>query len=207
MGQCHSMALALQRSTGGTLVGLTEHQSPFDHVLVRINDGRLIDIGGARRADEVTAQGGRLTDIDAETIAALSTDHGWEPADLDLATLWSEAVLAAVDRGDVYRTTTVYTHDFELDGILDIHIEWSHVDSGERLTAFGRRLGDGTGRWIRCGVQSIKPDKSGLRIIDFAPEAFEGHARRMEEMLRECRDAVMARFLEAYDPQQPLRMP
>lgn len=207
MGQCHSMALALQRATEGALVGLTEHQTPFDHVLVRIEDGRLIDVGGARRADEVTATGGRLTDIDARAIAALSTDHDWEPAEPDLAELWSEAVLATVERGDVYRKATVYTREFELNGVLDIHIEWSHAHAGESLTAFGRTPGDKTGRWIRCGVLSIKPNESELRIIDFTPEAFDRHALRMEERLRASPGDVKARFDEAREPQQPLRLP
>ena len=207
MGQCHSMALALQRATGGALVGLTEQQTPFDHVLVRIGEARLIDVGGARPAAELTASGGRLTDIDADTVVALSTDHGWEPPQPDLAALWTDAVLGAVERGDPHREPTCFTYDFALDGILDIHVEWSYVDTGERLTAFGRRPGDATGRWVRCGVHSIKPDASGLRIIDFAPGAFRRHSRRMEELLRASSDAVMARFLEAADQQQPLRVP
>jgi hypothetical protein len=49
-------------------VAFAKTQKPFDHVLVRAEDGRLIDIGGARTPAEIVAGGGHLSGV---TTAAL----------------------------------------------------------------------------------------------------------------------------------------
>lgn len=207
MGQCHAMALALRQATGGALVGLMAAQEPLDHLLVRISDGRLVDIGGVRTDAEATVSGGRLSEIGDEIVSNLVTNYGWEPPQVEIASLWTGPVLDAADRGEPHRLATCFVHDFRLDEVLDIHIEWSLVDTGERLTAFGRRPGDAGGAWVRCGVQSIKEDEAGLRVIDFTSEAFAVHARRMEALMRQRPEAVVAHFVADLDPQQPLRPP
>lgn len=207
MGQCHAMALALRQATNGTLVGLVTAQEPFDHLLVRISDGRLVDVGGARIDAEVAVSAGRLSEIGDETVSELTTDYGWEPPQIEIARLWTDPVLDAVHRGEPHRQPTCFVHDFQLDEVLDIHIEWSAVDAGERLTAFGRRPGDAAGAWVRCGVQSIKEDKASLRVIDFTSEAFAIHTMRMKALLRQRSETVVAEFVAGRDPQQPLMPP
>jgi hypothetical protein len=206
MGQCHAMALALREKTGGPIVGLVEKASPFDHLLTRSDDGRLIDIGGARSPDLISS-GGQLTEVDVDTVRALTTDHGWEVPQLDIARLFVSAVLEGVQQGRQHRQPTCFTHDFSLGDILDIHIEWSIFDTGERLTAFGRRPDDPLGTWVRCATQAIKPDALGNRIIEFTPEVFAAHAKRFEIHIRELDTAIETHFLAALNPQQPLKPP
>src|SRR4051794_5280765 len=55
MGQCHSMALALQARLDGELVGLVDAQRPYDHILVAIDEETLVDVGGARNKEAVLA--------------------------------------------------------------------------------------------------------------------------------------------------------
>jgi hypothetical protein len=206
-GHCHSLALALHRCTGGEMVGLTKNEDPYDHILTRNDDGRLIDIGGARSPDELTALGGRLSDVDSSTIPELCSEHGWVRAEPELAAGWVDAILARVAAGTPHVRPRCFTYDFELSAVLDVHVEWSGVDGGERLTAFGRELGYPSVPWARCAVMTIKPDENGERLIDFTQAAFDVHLSRFEQLLRTRPSAILENVRARREPEQPLREP
>lgn len=155
MGHCHSMAIALQAEMGGEFVGLTQLQTPYDHILVALDETTVVDVGGARTPDEVLAAGGKFVPVSQADIDDLP-NHGWMPAQPDIAATFVPAVIAHVDTGKPHRKPRCFSRNFVLGDLLEMHIEWSRVDTGDRLTAFGRLPGDRSGRWTRCAVMSIK---------------------------------------------------
>ncbi|HEX8102138.1 MAG TPA: hypothetical protein VF533_05980 [Solirubrobacteraceae bacterium] len=205
MGHCHSMALAIHQATGGELLGLAHHQTPYDHILVAGEGDRLIDVGGTRSTDEVQA-GGHLHPVSSDEVVALP-DYGWVPPQPEVAALWVPEVLARIENNEPYVEPRCFSYDFVLDLRLDVHLEWSIVDTADRLTAFGRPPENPNARWARCAVMSIRDNPLGEPIIDFREESFVDHTRRFVELLRARPDVVVARALDPEDPQQPLCPP
>lgn len=205
-GHCHSLALALARETGREMVALRKTQDPFDHILARADDGRLLDIGGPRASREVTYGGGRLSAVSPQTIAALPTQFGWAAADPDTASQWVPAILDRASRGEPYLTVGCFTRALNV-GVLEVRLEWSAVDGAERLTAFGRPSAAPRTVWGRCGVLSIKQDAAGERLIDFCQAAFDVHADRLEAFIRRDPDLFLSRALQPTDAQQPWSPP
>jgi hypothetical protein len=71
-GQCHALALALQRRTGWPLVAVDETTGVCVHICVRRPDGLLLDVTGAHTVEElITARGGTVRDVDYAAIEEL----------------------------------------------------------------------------------------------------------------------------------------
>jgi hypothetical protein len=176
-GHCHSFALALHEATGGELVSFQRHDQPFDHVLCRLKDGRLADIGGARTRGEVLAKGGELRGVNKPTLIALPDLFDWVPADPIMVQTWVRPVLdliAAEAPHQVVPTLTCQRIDNEL-GLL-IHFEWTEAAGGVTIDAFARRVAVRCGPWahvLDMGVPEVLP---GVRLIDFTSAALAGHA-------------------------------
>lgn len=206
-GHCHSLALALHRKTDGEMVSLVKMQEPFDHILVRSEDGRLIDIGGARTPAVVVTAGGRLSRVNTATLERLPTKYGWAAADPKLASAWLPPLLERVVAGEPHRQIGCFTYDFRLDSQCVIHIEWSERDGAVRLTAFGRRHDDAPTAWTRCMAVRVPKSSEGERLIDFTQRAFDRHARQFEEVIQADRAGVIANLDDPAVDESPLRPP
>jgi hypothetical protein len=191
-GHCHSLALALHRATGGEMVGFTRTQEPFEHVLVRSDDGRLIDIGGARTPAEVVAAGGRLRGVNSEALEQLTCECGWVPPVPEVASAWVAPLLERLAAGAPHHRIGCFAYGFVLDGQIAMHVEWSERDGAIRLIAFGRRLNGEPTAWTRCSSAQVPENAVGERVIDFTHQAFECHRRRFEEVIRGHRDQIIA---------------
>lgn len=206
-GHCHSLALALHRQTGGEIVGFTKSQRPFDHLLVRADDGRLIDIGGPRTPAEVVADGGCLRGVDTATLERLPIEYGWVPPDVDLASAWVPPLLERVVAGESHRRTGCFTSGFMLDPLRAIHVEWSEREGAVLLIAFGRLEGQAPTAWLRCMSARIPENSDGERVIDFAPAAFERHAVDFEHTIRSNRAIATANLSAPASEESPLCPP
>lgn len=74
-GYCNALALALNETTGWTIVGLRAPDGYLNHYLAQTPDGRLVDVRGTRTATEVLQAWG---------------DHHTVRGDLTPAYLWQE---------------------------------------------------------------------------------------------------------------------
>jgi hypothetical protein len=191
-GHCHSLALALHGETGGEIVAFAKLEKPFDHLLVRADDGRLIDIGGARMPAEVVAAGGQLSSVNTAVLERLPFDYGWVAPDPEAASAWVPPLLQRVADREPHRRIGCFAHGFMLDMQRAIHVEWSEGEGAVRLKAFGRRLDKAQTAWTRCLSVRIPEDAVGERLIDFTEQAFERHARQFELVIRRNRARVIA---------------
>jgi hypothetical protein len=191
---------------GGEFVGLTHLQTPYDHILVALDETTVVDVGGARTPDDVLAAGGKLVPVSQADLDDLSK-HDWMPARPDIAATFVPAVIAHVDAGEPHRKPRCFSRNIVLGDFLEIHVEWSTADTGDRLTAFGRLPGDRHGRWTRCAVMSIKADKRDERVIDFTAEAFADHSDRFLAQLRAMPTRIVANVVAAENPERPLCPP
>lgn len=192
-GHCHSLALALHRVTRTEMVGFTRTERPFEHVLVRSEDGRLIDIRGARTPAEVIADGGQLSGINQMTLRHLVDECGWVPADPDAASAWVRPLLEQVAANGPYRRIRCFCHEFVLAvEQASIHVEWSERDGGARLVAFGRRTTSEPTSWVRCCSHKLPNDARGEQVIDFTQDAFEHHVRDFEKSIQLKEPQVIA---------------
>jgi hypothetical protein len=200
-GHCHSLASALAQELDGEIVALRKREDPFDHVLARARDGRLIDIGGAHTPGELTATGGQLIQVDVRTLEGL-TAFNWSPLASDAAAPWVPAVLRHVASGAPPAEPGVFRYGFAVDD-LSIHIEWSDVEGASRLTAWGRLPSTPPGVWNRCMV--IRPEKNeiGERLIDFSPAEFDRLACLFERTIRHSLDTTIGYVLNPADPERP----
>jgi hypothetical protein len=191
-GHCHSLALALHRATGGEMVAFTRTQKPFEHVLVRADDGRLIDIGGARTPAEVVAAGGHLRGLNSETLEQLTSEYGWVSPVPEVASAWVAPLLERVAAGAPHHRIGCFAYEFVLDGQISMHVEWSERDGALRLVAFGRRLDEEPTAWTRCSSAQVPENAFGEQVIDFTHQDFECHRRRFEKVIRGRREQIIA---------------
>jgi hypothetical protein len=59
-GQCHALALALHQETSYPIVACLSEEGNPDHYAVQLPDGRILDIEGAKEAEEVLEYGETL---------------------------------------------------------------------------------------------------------------------------------------------------
>jgi hypothetical protein len=205
-GHCHSLALALHRETGGEMLSFAKHETPFDHVLVRAVDGRLIDIGGARTTADVVAQGGQLLGVDEGTLYSLPHVYQWATPEPNAARAWVKPVLDHVKANEAHRRIACFTHTFDLDEEWTIHIEWTEADGALRLIAFGRARTDAV-TWTRCLSCRVPENSFGERVIDFTLPAFGEHAQQFEAMIRQSRGQVIANLKSPPEADAPVCPP
>jgi hypothetical protein len=176
-GHCHSFALALHEATGGELISFQRHAQPFDHVLCRLSDGRLADIGGARTTEEVLVEDGELRGVDTPTLIALPDLFDWVPANPTIVQAWVRPVLDLIAAKAAHQVVPTLTCQRIDDGLgLLIHFEWTEASGGVTINAFARRTAVRSGPWahvLSMGVPEVLP---GVRLIDFTSEALAGHA-------------------------------
>jgi hypothetical protein len=200
------MALALHMATGHDLVA--EYRgSALEHVAIRTPDDRVIDVGGARPSSALQTNGSVLRPMTREHVEQLHNQRGWVVPELQLAAAWVPSVLEKLAAGTPHQSAGCFCDDELKLGDYEIHIEWSRVDMGERLTAFARARAPEAGGWARCGVMSIRPDENGLRVIDFRDAVFAEHAARFKAALRSARSSTIAIAKAPVDAQLPLCPP
>lgn len=174
-GQCHGLALALHARTGFPLAAVLDGEGTCVHVVVRADDGLLIDITGAHTEAELAAEGNySVRGVDDHFIRGLEAQHGWAPADVAQAEAWVDAVLSRVAAGDrqppMNRATMRRTGP--VDTALDLRIEWT----GEpHLDVYVRRASVRAVDWTLYAhvVFPVEPD-TGRHRIEFTPERFDG---------------------------------
>lgn len=102
-GACGGLAIALHDLTGHALVAVTVNEEAL-HYMVRLPDGRLVDIEGAHAVDDVTfeyeveADDGTVTvvDVTREQVWAWWTDYAGQPVPMDTVRSIAPLVLAGL---------------------------------------------------------------------------------------------------------------
>jgi hypothetical protein len=200
-GHCHSLALALRNATGGELVAFRRHQEPFDHVLCRLDDERLADIGGARTGEQIVRRGGQLGSTDKETLMALPERFKWAQPDPGMAEPWVKPVLELATANAEYQQVPLLScrRVDERRGLL-IHFEWSGDHGGVTINGFARGTVNTSKRWAHVLDMGVPKDARGIRTIDFTARALADHA----DLATECFGQVMAeRVTTPISPLQP----
>lgn len=97
-GQCHALALAIHEATGWQMVALDFWQDIPNHVLVRMPDGRLLDIAGTDVEDRWPTADCRdcaPEDVDA-WVEGIPGIGGYIPPNLDAARTFVPTLLSYV---------------------------------------------------------------------------------------------------------------
>jgi hypothetical protein len=112
-GQCHALALAVHEVTGWPIVGAEDESLDICHFLVRVPDGRLLDITGARTLAERQLEDmgwcpdeEYLVEQEAQWVRRIGSFADWRAPDVAaarsfVAPLLAESGLAeALEQGD-----------------------------------------------------------------------------------------------------------
>lgn len=169
-GQCHGMAMALHEKTGWSMVAIDHLDAGCQHVCVRREDGRLIDIRGAHEADALASSDAGMTtrDIGIAEIAELVTQHGWATADVAGASPWLNSLRALADRDHAHPMPESFRRCVDVDDGFQIQLEWA---GDTHMEAFVRRSPSGS--WTGYGEIPLRRDPGTQRyVIDFTEAEF-----------------------------------
>jgi hypothetical protein len=172
-GHCHSLALALNVATGWPIVGLYRERDECLHMVVQGDTDQLIDIGGARTADEVMrdAPSSELRVVHVHDVGPLWRKHAWAAPEPEIASSWVPPVLDQAKRQAAHIAGTTFRIVIGRPDDLEVQVAW---DGEPHLIAYVRRTGDATTAWTRCAAIPVpKHEATGEHVIDYRPEAFE----------------------------------
>jgi hypothetical protein len=180
-GQCHGLALAIHEETGWPLIGVDDSDGMCEHICVRREDGRLVDVTGAHTEAEMCGCRGRsLREIGPADIDMLVADNQWAPADPGAAQPWVGPVLERSASGphlppmasDTFRKIVPAAS-----GPLRLRFEWG---GGTEMKVYVGRVGSED--WVLHDEVPVSRDaETGDYLIEFSVPEFE---RMIEEWLK-----------------------
>ena len=171
LGQCHGLALAVHERTGWPMVGAYNGNGVCQHVLVVDDQGRLVDITGARtRAQVLSADNvDHVQPIDRAQIDRLVADDGWALPDTAAAELWLDQVIDRATSSAEPIAAEYLLRRVPIDSELELAFRWGGMEDVDVLV---RDPGASETRWTGHRSIAVPRGSDGLRVVDFTEDSF-----------------------------------
>lgn len=172
-GQCHAMGIALNDETGWPLVAIESTEGVVEHVCVRRDDGRLVDVRGAHYEEELVGES-RAVPIDRRAIDKLVQEGGWASPAVEEAAGLVPAVLVRGRSGPEDAMAPSALQVTKSSAQHELCFEWQ----GEDFMTVWVRATSPDASWAFYSYVPASTDCAGRRVIDFTLETLDHYALR-----------------------------
>jgi hypothetical protein len=129
-GHCHSLALAIHERTKWPLVAIDQRSDGVRaHVAVRRPDGKIVDIAGAHRPEDIenARPGGMIIrEVTASDLDELHDRHGWVEPVPDVVAPWVDVALEQAEREPrTLMATATFVCSRTTAGGIDVRVLWT----------------------------------------------------------------------------------